>query len=613
MTLRCDEHSDLKASDTHRGTVKKSSKKACLKCNESGGVLVCSNDDCPIVVHKECMSCAAHFDGEGNFYCPYCAYKRSLGEYHKAKECAISSKKALASFLNTKAVRSTGDVQTDVSGFTSREDILQNGSSMKMDVPKKPDEIGGSHGGGVREGTIDLRSLNDDLNLVTDNVIPVRLNSESVKRQKTAVELEELDVQRKQTERETNGSTVCSARNDAMDIDESSDKTDTATLQDEYTSFEDLKVNSEVADQSVEIQRGKCDDAKKFRSPEHDACHAGKHDASATLKESGVFLEKHMETNNVDKVYHEEMVEKDQQPVEASTRRDVNKTSVMSDVNANRVTVNSEIAAIEEHASCRRRKCNESMTHTEAVNMASGNQQNKNAMDGHYSGLAEKVHKQSEPREPTEVMNNEAGNISEGHTAVNKNIADQTSDIRVSHSKRANEGVKQVTLQKNDLNFVSKENQGLLRKKLDAGDEIKPYEENNRGGNRLRCKRKTHISAHPEIGTQPSKSPRYCESDLEDDEEATQVKSRKKVDPLKQVQHQHPPVFIGRRKKLLWTEEEEEMLKEGVDKFSLTAKKNMPWIKILEYGSHIFDGTRTPDDLKDKWKRILAKAHANAT
>lgn len=62
-----------------------------------------------------------------------------------------------------------------------------------------------------------------------------------------------------------------------------------------------------------------------------------------------------------------------------------------------------------------------------------------------------------------------------------------------------------------------------------------------------------------------------------------------------------------RRKKLPWRDEEEEMLKEGVHKFSSVVNKNIPWRKILEFGRHVFDGTRTPADLKDKWRNVLAK------
>ncbi|KAF8105662.1 hypothetical protein N665_0157s0227 [Sinapis alba] len=59
------------------------------------------------------------------------------------------------------------------------------------------------------------------------------------------------------------------------------------------------------------------------------------------------------------------------------------------------------------------------------------------------------------------------------------------------------------------------------------------------------------------------------------------------------------------RKRLFWTPEEEEMLKVGVEKFSAEAKKNMPWRKILEMGEEVFHETRTPADLKDKWRNMM--------
>ncbi|KAL0353944.1 UNVERIFIED_CONTAM: hypothetical protein Sangu_0975700 [Sesamum angustifolium] len=63
----------------------------------------------------------------------------------------------------------------------------------------------------------------------------------------------------------------------------------------------------------------------------------------------------------------------------------------------------------------------------------------------------------------------------------------------------------------------------------------------------------------------------------------------------------------GKRKRLLWTEEEEETLKAGVHKYSTDGNKNLPWTKILDFGQHKFDRTRTPSDLKDKWRNMMAK------
>jgi hypothetical protein len=49
------------------------------------------------------------------------------------------------------------------------------------------------------------------------------------------------------------------------------------------------------------------------------------------------------------------------------------------------------------------------------------------------------------------------------------------------------------------------------------------------------------------------------------------------------------------------------MLQEGVHRFSASAKKNLPWRRILDFGCHVFHATRTPIDLKDKWKNMMAK------
>ncbi|KAG9448610.1 hypothetical protein H6P81_008575 [Aristolochia fimbriata] len=50
---------------------------------------------------------------------------------------------------------------------------------------------------------------------------------------------------------------------------------------------------------------------------------------------------------------------------------------------------------------------------------------------------------------------------------------------------------------------------------------------------------------------------------------------------------------VGRRNKLLWSADEEEMLREGFNKFSGKEGKNIPWVKILEHGSHRLEHQRT--------------------
>uniref|UniRef100_A0A1J3E073 Uncharacterized protein n=1 Tax=Noccaea caerulescens TaxID=107243 RepID=A0A1J3E073_NOCCA len=63
------------------------------------------------------------------------------------------------------------------------------------------------------------------------------------------------------------------------------------------------------------------------------------------------------------------------------------------------------------------------------------------------------------------------------------------------------------------------------------------------------------------------------------------------------------------KRRVLWTPEEEEMLKVGVEKFAAEVNKNMPWRKILEMGENVFSQTRTPSDLKDKWRNMIKALH----
>lgn len=49
----------------------------CFVCDgKDNWVLVCYGEECPIAVHQSCASDEPDFDEFGNFYCPYCWYKR---------------------------------------------------------------------------------------------------------------------------------------------------------------------------------------------------------------------------------------------------------------------------------------------------------------------------------------------------------------------------------------------------------------------------------------------------------------------------------------------------------------------------------------------------------
>ncbi|KAI3733007.1 hypothetical protein L1987_64221 [Smallanthus sonchifolius] len=75
-------------------------------------------------------------------------------------------------------------------------------------------------------------------------------------------------------------------------------------------------------------------------------------------------------------------------------------------------------------------------------------------------------------------------------------------------------------------------------------------------------------------------------------------------------QYTSPTITLPRRRNLFWDKSEEDMLKEGVQRFSCADDKRIPWKKILEFGRDVFDKSRTAIDLKDKWRNICKETPA---
>ncbi|XWS59162.1 hypothetical protein CRYUN_Cryun08bG0098300 [Craigia yunnanensis] len=71
----------------------------------------------------------------------------------------------------------------------------------------------------------------------------------------------------------------------------------------------------------------------------------------------------------------------------------------------------------------------------------------------------------------------------------------------------------------------------------------------------------------------------------------------------RETKYSFPPTPQLRRKKVPWTNDEEEMLRKGVQKFANDGE-NVPWKRILDFGTKVFLRGRTTVDLKDKWRNM---------
>ncbi|KAI4365597.1 hypothetical protein MLD38_021566 [Melastoma candidum] len=106
----------------------------CLSCDGSDNLLRCSVGGCPIVIHKECLGCEPSFDESGNFYCPYCTYKRAVAKVRESRGKFVLAEK-LNDFLNTGKYKEGGKnlegeraKASDSRVHLSRQDKINNDS-----------------------------------------------------------------------------------------------------------------------------------------------------------------------------------------------------------------------------------------------------------------------------------------------------------------------------------------------------------------------------------------------------------------------------------------------------------------------------------------------------
>uniref|UniRef100_A0A5B7AGL5 Myb-like domain-containing protein n=1 Tax=Davidia involucrata TaxID=16924 RepID=A0A5B7AGL5_DAVIN len=154
------------------------------------------------------------------------------------------------------------------------------------------------------------------------------------------------------------------------------------------------------------------------------------------------------------------------------------------------------------------------------------------------------------------------------------------------------------------------------------GQDIEIQVDHRNGGDNSSCRDTEIVHArerHAEVGVQQdvlqqpiTDSPHKAacqpnidaeESSEEDNDNSTasnySIRFRKR-----EKQYTYPAIPQLRRKKVPWTQVEEEILKEGVRRFSSIHDRSIPWKKILEFGSNVFQKGRTTIDLKDKWRNI---------
>lgn len=419
-------------------------KQQCVLCDRGGNLLVCNSDGCPISVHKSCMGCKAYMDDVGNFYCPYCVYKRFIAEICKSREKAMLTKKNLSTFLE-KEMKNI-NLQESMIGMTNRE----------------------------RE-TSSKEKLVDVNNLVCDDV-------------------KNHCVEKHQQSKSP------------LPGEESRD-----TFISEQTNFNTCRI------MVLYNSNSNADDAcgLECKSYKEDGVKAGQLESDVSEK-----------------------TKVDNQTGNASQQR---ATSVKE--KAARSKTADIGSSVEKEITHRKRKQSMSFKKSER-----SKRKRECMMENESETL---VSSQNE----TQLLSKPNSRIDPSGTR--KGVVD-TRSINISNPEEIKDSYKQ---------------QSEPNRQIDQND-LDSLLDHPSGARKRSSETKSIKISNSEV--------------LKDSSLDRSIKLSMQTG----------------KKRVLWTEQEEDMLREGVHKFSSSAHKNLPWKKILDFGRHVFHPCRNPSDLKDKWRKI---------
>uniref|UniRef100_A0A5B7B543 Uncharacterized protein n=1 Tax=Davidia involucrata TaxID=16924 RepID=A0A5B7B543_DAVIN len=454
-------------------------KQTCIKCNEGGKVLVCSDNGCPLAVHEKCMRYSARFDDMGNFYCSYCSYKRAIMESCKARKKAMLAKKALSVFLDK--------------GMTGGDQQKQKSERVKRKEPNT--------------STIAGDTTHDD----TVN------RMDGVEVHNHCIQIEE-DLQEERFNPECTTSILPCKRAEASSVNERND-----------------------------VVLSRCGD-------------------NATLDD-----------------------------------RDQHKIVLEQQVHPKPI-----IACGSGGVCCREEKTGHQFEILQVVKRVKA--EHPKQVDDHQHERVVEDELQAEPLSASPV---EEDPTLDGTLHITTEGKQNNAEVfKENEGRMAKEEEMQEQAQETTVSSISSSGGNPATQVHAKASDSFCRDTGTVSTHRRHVKQKSPNVVHPKNVVPPRRTSRKLSFELntttEHNEKIIQTsKSGKFQEPSERLRN--PAFPSGRRKKLPWTDEEEEMLREGVQKFSTTVNKNLPWRKILEFGHHVFDRTRTPVDLKDKWRNILVK------
>lgn len=496
------------------------SEKECIKCDGGGKLLVCSDSNCPLAVHEECMQCSPHFDRTGKFFCPYCSYKQVMLATRKAKKKAKLAKKALSVFLGERKL------DGDIGGAQmEKADMLQS-SEQNLQVKEKVDNFCDR----VQEDRSEERSDR----ACRTSAIPC------------------------------NG-TLSSTGNEQHD-----------TLDRCY-------------------ENGRPDDG--------DDSHRDK-EAAHTFDIEGVSGSVPQENPKILDDFQIEMVVQHHREVTSMGKR-------------RKLGVEPEKSV--------EGKLDDAETEEEGNPEIVNDFQNKRA-DQHDQevGVVEKEMKLgNEPEKPMEGTLDNAEIEEDADPEIlgdfQNKIADQHDQEVAVRDKEKKLVVEPETPMEGKSDKAEVEVEEMQAREQEAGGPSSDEDNMERDDENDEVASDSFDGGHEGVLQSARSAEKKCQNVKSANGECSRslarelsfkgnVKEEKRVKSNLRSKSRRsitPTIFPNvKRKRTPWTAEEEEMLKEGVGRFSTKVNKNLPWKKILDFGRHVFHWTRTPEHLRNKWRNL---------
>ncbi|KAL1189439.1 hypothetical protein V5N11_012191 [Cardamine amara subsp. amara] len=546
---------DNKADDTDN-EVKSNT---CLVCDgEDDWVLICHGEECPIAVHQSCISDEPDFDEFGNFYCAYCWYKRLV------LKCATLGKKLMVIDKSRKGRETLGGVELGLMMDQETYDV-ENGVEVGVSGGKTLASVDAI--GSIREGNgSKFKCMAMEKNRKMKEVAGETHLRGNTKGDDADVD-EAREQQRRFSEKNQDTSDACEGRKGR------------ARGSSEKNNEKEQMCNSDVNEEREPHRR--------YDDRNHETAQAHSFVVGVNTRKKRRYSEKNKQNKTVARTLELNIFINE----DGTQGHDYDLSEGRSG-----------------QACCHEKNQQKKVSSTER-------------------------REQEVPRTDRTVLHGSRlgkGRYLEGrHIEKNqhtKTVETETQEMEVSNDRKKRRGVErdrdefclvenqdrqfQADVRKDDVAYNQQEN-CFSKDKEEARKSVSSISSPESTENVNECNAASQelaLTIHPNVHERPIEAQPLCSVSSKkpsfQPEKCGHKSYLEKNGNTSNAPGERNFVLCSdkKRRRLFWTEAEEEMLRVGVQKFP--GLRNIPWRKILEFGQDVFQGGRVPSDLKDKWKMM---------